>query len=205
MEIILLERVARLGGMGDVVEVKNGFARNYLIPQGKALRATAANKSDFEARKGDISKQNKERFAEAEKFAKKLEGVKVELVRQASDDGRLYGSVTVRDIGAALEEMGHTIPRQNLLLERAIKEVGSYEVTVMPHPEIEMSLPVRVARNESEFLTWDEDRAADEAAAKAEEERIAAMNAKAKAKTEAAATEGEEGETTAADSEQSAA
>jgi len=162
MEIILLERVARLGGMGDVVEVKNGFARNYLIPQGKALRATAANKAEFETRKAEIAKHNDARKAEADKLAKKLEGTIVELVRQASDDGRLYGSVTVRDIGAALEEKGFDIPRQNLLLERAIKEVGAFEVKVMPHPEIEVVLPVRIARNESEFLSWDETQAEEE-------------------------------------------
>ncbi|MDG1286079.1 MAG: 50S ribosomal protein L9 [Rickettsiales bacterium] len=156
MEVILLERVARLGGMGDVANVKNGFARNYLIPQGKAMRATAANKAEFEVRKSEISKQNDARKVEADKFAKKIEGTIVELVRQASDDGRLYGSVTVRDIGAALTEKGFEIPRQNLLLERSIKEIGSYEVKVMPHPEIEVVLPVRIARNESEFLTWDD-------------------------------------------------
>lgn len=186
MEVILLERVARLGDMGDLVSVKNGFARNYLIPQGKALRATAANKNEFESRKAEFEKQNKARFVEAEKLAKKLEGTTIELVRQASDDGRLYGSVTVRDIGAALEEKEFNIPRQNLLLERAIKEVGAYEVTVMPHPEIELILPVRVARNESEFLTWEEDQAADEAQAAAEAERIEAMNAKLAAKAAAA-------------------
>jgi large subunit ribosomal protein L9 len=157
MEIILLERVSRLGDMGDVVEVKNGFARNYLIPQGKAMRANAANKAEFEARKTEIAKQNEARKGEAQKIADKLEGTIVELVRQASDDGRLYGSVTVRDIGAALTDKGFDLPRQNLLLERAIKEVGSYEVKVMPHPEIELILPVRVARNESEFLNWKEE------------------------------------------------
>ncbi len=156
MEVILLERVARLGDMGDLAKVKNGYARNYLIPQGKAMRATAANKAEFEARKSEISKQNDARKAEAGKFAKKIEGTIVELVRQASDDGRLYGSVTVRDIGAALTEKGFEIPRQNLLLERSIKEVGSFEVKVMPHPEIEVVLPVRVARNESEFIDWNE-------------------------------------------------
>lgn len=164
MEIILLERVARLGDMGDVVTVKNGFARNYLIPQNKALRATAANKTEFEARKGEIAKQNDARKADASAFAKKIEGTIVELVRQASDDGRLYGSVTVRDIGAALTDKGFEIPRQNLLLERTIKEVGSYEVKVMPHPEIEVVLPVRIARNESEFLAWDDEPEEEEAA-----------------------------------------
>ncbi len=157
MEIILLERVARLGDMGDIVDVKNGFGRNYLIPQGKALRATAANKTEFEARKGEISKQNDARKGEAQKVADKIEGTVVELVRQASDDGRLYGSITVRDIGTELAAKGFDIPRQNLLLERAIKAVGSFEVKVMPHPEIEVTLPVRVARNESEFINWDEE------------------------------------------------
>ena len=165
MEIILLERISRLGDMGDVVTVKNGFARNYLIPQGKALRATAANKNEFESRKGEIAKQNDARKAEAQAFAKKIEGTVVELVRQASDDGRLYGSVTVRDIGAELTEKGFEIPRQNLLLERTIKEVGSYEVKVTPHPEIEVVLPVRIARNESEFLTWDDESEEEETAA----------------------------------------
>jgi len=156
MEIILLERVARLGSMGDVVTVKDGFARNYLIPQAKAMRATEANKVEFEARKGDIQKQNTERQKEAQKIASKLDGVKVELVRQASDDGRLYGSVTVRDIGEELEAKGFQLPRQNLLLERTIKTVGSFTVKVTPHPEVEIEIPVRVARNESEFLSWDE-------------------------------------------------
>lgn len=178
MEVILLERVARLGGMGDLVNVKNGYARNYLIPQGKALRATAANKNEFEARKEEIAKQNAARRAEAEKTAKKLEGTIIELVRQASDDGRLYGSVTVRDIGAVLEEKGFEIPRQNLLLEHAIKEVGAYEVKVMPHPEIELTLPVRIARNESEFIDWRDEE---------EEEEVAEETAAAEAPAEAAA------------------
>lgn len=187
MEIILLERVARLGGMGDVVNVKNGFARNYLIPQGKALRATKANKAEFEARKEEIAKQNAERRTEAEAFAKKIEGTIIELVRQAADDGRLYGSVTVRDIGADLAEKGFDIPRQNLLLERAIKEVGSYEVTVMPHPEIEVVLPVRIARNESEFLNWEEEQAEEEATAAQETATEAPETAATESDDEAAA------------------
>ena len=186
MEIILLEKVARLGAMGDVVTVKDGFARNYLIPQGKALRATSANKSEFEARKGEIEKQNAARRVEADKLAKQLEGTVIELVRQASEDGKLYGSVTVRDIGEVLEQKGFNIPRQNLLLERAIKETGAFEVTVMPHPEIEVVLPVRIARNESEFINWEEDerRAAEEA--KAAEEAAAAKVAAAVAAAKAA-------------------
>lgn len=190
MEVILLERVARLGDMGDVAEVKNGFARNYLIPQGKAMRATAANKAEFETRKAEIAKINDAKKVDASKVAKKLEGVIIELVRQASDDGRLYGSVTVRDIGLFMEEKGFEIPRQNLLLERAIKEVGSYEVTVAPHPEIEVVLPVRVARNESEFLDWEAEEAKEAAEAVAAEEAAkAAAAAEKEAKTEEAAVE----------------
>lgn len=193
MEIILLEKVARLGAMGDVVTVKDGYARNYLIPQGKALRATNENKSEFEGRKDEIAKQNAERRKDAEAIAKKLEGTVIELVRQASEDGKLYGSVTVRDIGAVLEEKGFEIPRQNLLLERAIKETGAFEVTVMPHPEIEVVLPVRVARNEAEFINWEEDerRAAEEAKAAEEEAaaKVAAAVAAAKAAEERKAAE----------------
>ena len=177
MEVILLERVARLGDMGDLAEVKNGFARNYLIPQGKAMRATAANKAEFEARKSEIAKQNDAKKAEAAKMADKLEGTIIELVRQASDDGRLYGSVTVRDIGTALAEKGFDLPRQNLLLEHAIKVVGSFQVKVMPHPEIEVILPVRIARNESEFLDWEAEEAKEAAAAEAEKEAAAAAAA----------------------------
>lgn len=187
MEIILLERVARLGGMGDVVDVKNGFARNYLIPQGKALRATKSNKEEFEARKGEISKQNDTRRAEAQKVADKMKDVTIELVRQASDDGRLYGSVTVRDIGEVLEEKGFTIPRQNLLLEKAIKEVGQYTVQVNPHPEIDVTLPVRVARNESEFLRWDEEEKEAEEQAKRDAEADANPTYEAPAEEEAPA------------------
>ena len=162
MEIILLQKVSRLGNMGDVATVKDGFARNYLIPQGMALRATKAIKAEFDARKDEIAKQNDARKAEAQKLADKLEGTIIELVRAAADDGKLYGSVTVRDIGTALEEKGFEIPRQNLLLEAALKTTGSFTVTVMPHPEIELELPVRIARNESEFLAWDDEEEAEE-------------------------------------------
>jgi large subunit ribosomal protein L9 len=173
--------------MGDVVSVKNGYARNYLIPQGKALRATNENKAEFEARKDEIAKQNAAKLTEAEKFAKQIEGTIVELVRQASDDGRLYGSVTVRDIGQFLEEKGFAIPRQNLLLGAAIKEIGEYKVKVMPHPEVELELPVRIARTESEFGSWEEDRAK----AAEEEARAAAASEEATAKALAAAAAAE--------------
>ena len=157
MEVILLEKVSRLGAMGDVVKVKDGFARNFLLPQNKALRATAANKESFEARKDEIAAQNVVRRGEAEKVAAKLKDVKIDLVRAAADDGKLYGSVTVRDIGEALEAQGFSVPRQNLLLETPIKTIGQFEVRVMPHAEIELMLPVRVVRNESEFTRMDEE------------------------------------------------
>lgn len=195
MEIILLQKVASLGAMGDVVTVKNGYARNYLIPQGKALRATKENKAEFEARKDEIAKQNAALLAEAQKTADKLEGTIVELVRQASDDGRLYGSVTVRDIGASLEEKGFEIPRQNLLLGKAIKEIGEYSVKVMPHPEIELELPVRVARTESELHSWEDDRRKEAEAAEREAQAAEAARAEAAARAEKASTE--EGETPA--------
>jgi large subunit ribosomal protein L9 len=176
VEIILLEKVNRLGNMGDTVTVKNGFARNYLIPQGKALRASKANIEFFESKKAEIKAQNDSRRKEAEKIAKKLEGTKIDLVRAAADDGKLYGSVTVRDIGDALEAMGFAIPRQNLLIDTTIKTIGQFEVRVMPHPEIELKLPVRVMRNESEFTRMDEEAAKEAAKAQgvAEEETPAA-------------------------------
>ncbi len=169
MQVILLEKVARLGAIGDTVTVKDGFARNYLIPQGKALRASKENTAKFEAQRAEIEKRNAASRSEAEKLAKKLEKVKIELVRAASEEGKLYGSVTVRDIGQALEAQGFNIPRQNLVLSTNIRTIGQYEVRVMPHPEIELKLPVRIARNESEFSIMDESKeettAADEAAA----------------------------------------
>ncbi len=204
MEIILLEKVTRLGNMGDIVTVKGGFARNYLIPQGKALRATAENKAEFEARKEEIAKQNQARKTEAEQTAKQLAGMIVELVRQASDDGRLYGSVTVRDIGEFLEGKGFKIPRQNLLLEKAIKEVGSYTVTVMLHPEVEIELAVRVARNESEFLDWEDEQnhdaqSTDAAAASAEAENASKENSDNEAEQEQLSdTKGDDGKDAAA-------
>lgn len=168
MEIILLEKINRLGGMGDTVKVKDGFARNYLIPQGKALRATKANLALFEAQRAEISARNAARKSEAEKIAAKLKDVKIELVRAASDEGKLYGSITVRDIGQALEEKGFDVPRQNILLDVTIRTIGQYEVRVLPHPEIELKLPLRVGRNESEFRMMDKDAAAAAEAAASE-------------------------------------
>jgi large subunit ribosomal protein L9 len=174
MEIILLEKINRLGGMGDTVKVKDGFARNYLIPQGKALRATKANLALFDAQKAEIAARNAARKAEAEKIAAKLKDVKIELVRAASDDGKLYGSITVRDVGQVLEEKGFALPRQNILLDTQIRTIGQYEVRVMPHPEIELKLPLRIARNDAEFRMMEK-----EAIAAAEAAEAAAIEAAA--------------------------
>jgi large subunit ribosomal protein L9 len=147
MEVILMERIARLGGVGDVVSVKNGFARNYLIPSEKALRASKANKELFEARREALVAQNDERKAEAEKLAASMGEVIVTVVRQASDDGKLYGSVAVRDVADALEAEGHTVDRRLIDLNQAIKNLGLYEVTVNLHPEVPVVIKVHVARN----------------------------------------------------------
>lgn len=179
MEIILLEKINRLGSMGETVKVKDGFARNYLIPNGKALRATNENKAKFEAQRAQIEARNNQMKAEAEKLAAKLKTVKVELVRAASDDGKLYGSITVRDIGTALEAQGFNIPRQDLLIETPIKTVGQFEVRVTLHSEVTMKLSVRVARNEAEFTMLDKKALA------------AAEAAEAEAATAAEASEGE--------------
>jgi large subunit ribosomal protein L9 len=147
MEVILLERIARLGGVGDVVSVKNGFARNYLIPQEKALRASNENKAVFESRRESLEAQNNERKTAAEKQASGMQDVLVTVVRQASDDGKLYGSVAVRDVAEALEAEGHHVDRRLIDLNQAIKSLGLYEVTVNLHPEVPVVIKVHVARN----------------------------------------------------------
>ncbi len=147
MEVILLERISRLGAIGDVVNVRNGFARNYLIPQSKALRANKANREVFEAQRDQLEKTNIERRDAAQIEAKKLEGVVVTVVRQASDDGKLYGSVSVRDVSDALEADGHTVDRRLIDLNATIKSLGLYNVTVSLHPEVPVTIQVHVARN----------------------------------------------------------
>lgn len=147
MEVILLERIARLGGIGDVVKVRNGFARNYLIPKEKALRASDENKALFESRREVLEAQNNERKAAAEKQAATMQDVLVTVVRQASDDGKLYGSVAVRDVSDALEAEGHHVDRRLIDLNQAIKSLGLYEVTVNLHPEVPVVIKVHVARN----------------------------------------------------------
>lgn len=163
MDVILLERISRLGGVGDVVKVKNGFGRNFLLPQKKALRATDENKKVFEAKRAVLEKQNAEGKAAAEKIAKTMQNLSVSVIRQASEDGKLYGSVAARDVEVALAEAGHKVERRYIDLTTAIKSLGVYEAVVNLHPEVQVKVKVNVARNADSLL-------AQELAAKPEAE-----------------------------------
>ena len=150
MEVILLERVEKLGGIGDVVNVKNGFARNYLLPNRKALRANEANRKLFEANRARIESENAERRSDAEKAAKSVDGKSVQLIRQASNTGQLYGSVSARDIVEALEAEGAKVTKSQVVLDRPIKAIGVHEVKVALHPEVAVTVRVNVARSPEE-------------------------------------------------------
>lgn len=150
MEVILLERVEKLGHIGDVVKVKDGFARNFLLPRKKALRANEANRKIFEANRERIETENATRRVEAEKESKTLEGVSVTLIRQASNVGQLYGSVAVRDLVDVLTAEGHKVNKAQIVLDRPIKAIGVYEVRVALHPEVTVTVKVNVARSPEE-------------------------------------------------------
>jgi large subunit ribosomal protein L9 len=150
MEVILLERVAKLGQMGEVVRVKDGFARNFLLKRGKALRATADNKSKFEGMKADLEANNLKAKGEAAKVAEKIDGRDIVVIRQASESGQLFGSVTVRDIVEALAADGITVNRPQVWLDSPIKVIGQQKVTIAVHPEVETSITVTVARSADE-------------------------------------------------------
>jgi large subunit ribosomal protein L9 len=150
MEVILLERVAKLGQMGDVVRVKDGFARNFLLPKGKALRATKDNKARFEGMKAQLEATNLEQKGEAEAVGKKLDGQSFIVTRQASETGQLYGSVSGRDIATLLGEGGFTVTRNQISLNAPIKAIGLHKVPVALHPEVEVSITINVARNADE-------------------------------------------------------
>jgi large subunit ribosomal protein L9 len=152
MEVILLERVAKLGQIGETVKVKDGFARNFLLPNGKALRATEANKKKFEGMKAQIEAQNLERKQEAESVAKKVDGKSVILVRQAGETGQLYGSVSTRDIADALTKDGTTVERRQIVLNAPIKTIGLHVLPVALHPEVEVKITVNVARTPDEAI-----------------------------------------------------
>jgi len=150
MEIILLERIGRLGQIGDVVTVKDGYARNFLLPQGKALRATEANRAHFENERAQLEARDLERKSEAESVSERLSGESFVVIRQAGDTGQLYGSVSTRDIAAAVTEGGFSIERRQVLLDKPIKTLGLHEVRVALHGEVIPTVVVNVARTEDE-------------------------------------------------------
>ena len=150
MDVILLERIEKLGTIGDVVKVKNGYARNFLLPRGKALRANDSNRQVFEANREKIEAQNAERRSAAEKDAKKVDGLKIQLIRQASNTGQLYGSVTARDLAEALEGQGHKVAKNQIVLDRPIKGIGVQDVKIALHPEVSVTVQVNIARSPEE-------------------------------------------------------
>lgn len=150
MEIILLERIEHLGQMGDVVNVKNGYARNYLFPEHKALRKTAENLKMFEAKRAEYEAINSKLKAEAEELAKKMAGLSVTIIRQAAETGQLYGSVTGRDICEAVANAGFKIQRRQVKINEAFKVMGVFDVVITLHPDVEQTVRVVIARSEAE-------------------------------------------------------
>lgn len=150
MQIILLERIEKLGSIGDVVVVKDGYARNFLLPNKKALRANEANRKVFEANRARIESENANRRGEAEKEAVNFKDVSVTLIRQASNTGQLYGSVAVRDLVEALVADGHKVTKSQIVLDKPIKSIGLYDVRVALHPEVAVTVKVNVARSPEE-------------------------------------------------------
>ena len=183
MQVILMERVEKLGQMGDVVNVKPGFARNFLLPKGKALRATEESIKHFETQKSQLEAQNIERKSEAEAVSTKMDGTTIILVRQAGEAGQLYGSVNARDIALALNEGGFNVDRNQVRLEQPIKLLGLHDVSITLHPEVSITVKANVARSEDEAQIQAEtgrallSQAEEEALAKAEEPEAAEVAA----------------------------
>ena len=150
MDVILLERIEKLGSIGDVVKVKNGYARNFLLPNGKALRANESNRKVFESNRERIEATNAERRAAAETDSKGIDGTTVQLIRQASNTGQLYGSVSARDLAELLEAEGHKIAKNQIVLDRPIKSIGLQDVRIALHPEVSVTIHVNVARSPEE-------------------------------------------------------
>ena len=170
MDIILLERVEKLGQMGDVVRVKDGYARNFLVPRGKAMRATAGNRAEFEKRRAQLEANNLKRREEAEDLRGRVDGLSVIVVRQAGEGGQLYGSVSARDVAEAVAAEGLTVDRQQVRLDAPLKELGLHQVRIALHPEVDAFITVNVARSLDEAeIQADPERAAD-ATRRAEEE-----------------------------------
>ncbi len=184
MDIILLERVEKLGQIGDTVNVRDGYARNFLLPQGKALRANKANMAEFQGRRAQLEAENLTHRTEADAVMAKLDGIAVTLIRQASESGQLYGSVTARDIATAVSEAGFSIDRRQIRLDRAIKALGLHPIKIALHPEVTASIRANVAKSDDEAemqlarggAVTDADREAEEdAAASAERAAAAAL------------------------------
>ena len=150
MEVILLERVAKLGQMGEVVRVRDGFARNFLLKRGKALRATADNRAKYDGMKADLEVRNLQAKGEAAKAAEKIDGLSIVIIRQASETGQLFGSVSARDIADILSNAGFTVTRNQIVLHAPIKMIGLHTVPVALHPEVEVTVTINVARNADE-------------------------------------------------------
>ncbi|MGZ3410199.1 MAG: 50S ribosomal protein L9 [Xanthobacteraceae bacterium] len=176
MEVILLERVGKLGQMGEVVRVKDGYARNFLLPKGKALRATKDNRAKFEGMKAQLEASNVKLKGEAEKIAAKLDGQSFIVLRQASDVGQLFGSVNARDVATLLTDGGFTVNRGQIHLNAPIKSIGRHSVPIALHPEVEAKISINVARSadEAERLARGEDITVSREATAAEEAQIAA-------------------------------
>lgn len=191
MEIVLLENIGRLGAVGSVVTVKDGYARNFLLPQQKALRATKANLAFFEAEKSKLEKLDQERKKQAEKTAKVIDGKTVVVIRAASESGQLYGSVTTRDIAESASSLGETVDRSQVRINQSYKMLGLYDVVVELHPEVTAQITINIARSEEEAVAQEK---AGKEAIKAEQEAIAAEEA-ALAAAAAAAAKAEEATT----------
>lgn len=172
MEVILLERVEKLGQMGEIVSVKDGYARNYLVPGGKAMRATRSNREQFKQRRAQLEATNLQRREEAEGLQDQVDGLSVVIIRQAGEGGQLYGSVNPRDIAEAVTAEGVTIERQQVRLESALKTLGLHQVRVALHPEVHAQITVNVARSREEAEIQSNPELAA-AAARAEEEEAA--------------------------------
>ena len=147
MEIILLQKISKLGNIGDTVQVKQGFGRNFLIPSGKALRATKENKEFFQKTKEKLLEENKEAIEKAEKIRAEVENLKLVIVRSASDTGLLYGSVTTRDISNLINEQGITLNKKQIALEKPIKDLGVYDMRIILHPEVDSKIELKVVRS----------------------------------------------------------
>ena len=193
MDVILLERIAKLGQMGDVVRVKDGYARNFLLPQGKALRATEANKTKFDTMKTELQARSLESKAEADKVGQTLDGQSFPVLRQASETGQLYGSVSPRDIAALLTTSGFSVSRSQIALHQPIKTIGQHAVPIQLHPDVEVTVTLNVARSadEAERLARGEDVLAVN---RDEDEEAEAEARAARAEAEAAFEQSSDGE-----------